>query len=159
MVWKEGKINGVEVKAVVKHSDNRGWLVEVFRCDEVPENILPKMGYISVTHPGVSRGPHEHRKQTDIFGFIGPGNFRLTLWDNRKESSSYGVMQKIEVGDKNPVVVTVPPGIVHGYTNISSVDAMVLNFPDSLYAGKGKKEPVDEIRYEGAKNSPFILNG
>jgi len=24
----------------------------------------------------------------------------------------------------------------------------VFNFPDRLYAGKGKKEPVDEIRHE-----------
>ena len=44
--------------------------------------------------------------------------------------------------------MTVPPGVVHAYRNVGSSDAFVLNFPDKLYAGWGKKEPVDEIRHE-----------
>jgi dTDP-4-dehydrorhamnose 3,5-epimerase len=36
---------------------------------------------------------------------------------------------------------------------------MVLNFPNRLFAGRGKKLPVDEIRYEDAKDTPFVMNG
>jgi len=117
------------------------------------------MGYVSATRPGISRGPHEHRNQIDTFGFIGPGSFRFKLWDNRKGSPTYGVMQVMVVGEENPVVITIPPGIVHGYTNISSCDAMVLNFPNQLYAGKGRNQPVDEIRYENAEFTPFTMEG
>jgi dTDP-4-dehydrorhamnose 3,5-epimerase len=52
------------------------------------------------------------------------------------------------------VAVVVPPGVVHGYKNVGSADAFVLNFPNQLYAGTGKTEPVDEIRHEEIE-SPF----
>jgi dTDP-4-dehydrorhamnose 3,5-epimerase len=158
MIWKEGKIDGVRIGPVKKNVDQRGWLAEIFRADEMPESEMPVMGYISVTKPGVARGPHEHREQTDTFGFIGPGSLRVMLWDNRKTSSTYGTMQTIDVGDVNPVIVMVPPGVVHGYTNILTTDAMVLNFPNRLFAGRGKKQPVDEIRYEDVKDTPFVMN-
>lgn len=159
MFWKKGKIKGVAIKPIVKHADKRGWLVEIFRSDEMSKRMLPAMGYVSVTKPGVARGPHEHVKQTDIFCFVGPGNFRVMLWDNRKKSGTYGTKQVLDVGESNPVVMTVPPGIVHGYRNISRNDAMMFNIPNRLFAGKGKKQPVDEIRHENNKNSPFIMDG
>jgi dTDP-4-dehydrorhamnose 3,5-epimerase len=158
MIWKEGKIGGVEIRPAERHIDQRGWLVEIFRSDEISKARMPVMGYVSMTRPGVTRGPHEHREQTDVFGFVGPGSLRIKLWDNRKNSPTYGTMQTVDVGEVNPVIVTVPPGIVHCYKNISSTDAMVLNFPDRLFAGKDKKQPVDEIRYENAENTPFLMN-
>jgi dTDP-4-dehydrorhamnose 3,5-epimerase len=82
---------------------------------------------------------------------------KLILWDNRKDSKTYGRKETIIVGETNPVVVIVPPGLVHGYVNISDKDAMVLNFPDKLYKGTNKAEAVDEIRYEEDKNSPFRM--
>jgi dTDP-4-dehydrorhamnose 3,5-epimerase len=53
--------------------------------------------------------------------------------------------------------VVVPPGVVHGYKNISDRDGMVLNYPDKLYKGWGKKEEVDEIRHED-KEDEFYLD-
>jgi dTDP-4-dehydrorhamnose 3,5-epimerase len=35
---------------------------------------------------------------------------------------------------------------------------MVVNFPNRLFAGWGKKEPVDEVRHEDDPNSPFQLD-
>jgi dTDP-4-dehydrorhamnose 3,5-epimerase len=55
------------------------------------------------------------------------------------------------------MVVTVPPGVVHGYTNVSDEDAWVVNFPNRLYAGAGKREPVDEIRHEEASGHRFPM--
>lgn len=159
MTWKDGTIAGVEIKPAVKHSDARGWLVEIFRHDELSEETVPVMGYISVTHPGIARGPHEHREQTDVFGFVGFGSLRLKMWDNRVQSSTYGTMQTLDVGEVNPVIVTVPPGVVHGYINVFSTEAMVLNFPNRLFAGRGKKQPVDEIRHENIEGTPFVMHG
>jgi dTDP-4-dehydrorhamnose 3,5-epimerase len=62
------------------------------------------------------------------------------------------VKEVYEVGENNPVFVIVPPGVVHAYQNIGAADAFVLNFPDRLYAGRGRKEPVDEIRYEDVES-------
>lgn len=157
--WSKGKIDGVIIKPLVKYPDRRGFLCETFRLDELPPGLKPVMSYISYTEPGITRGPHEHTEQTDIFSFVGPGNFLLKLWDNRKGSSTYLNFMEIFAGRDNPITVVIPPGVVHGYKNISVAErGMVLNFPDRLYMGWGKKEAVDEIRHEDEKNSPFQMD-
>jgi dTDP-4-dehydrorhamnose 3,5-epimerase len=115
------------------------------------------MCYVSETLPGVTRGPHEHVEQTDFFAFFGPGDLKLHLWDHRSNSPTYRCKMIIPVGVSNPTVVIVPPGVVHAYQCVSEVPALVLNAPNKLYAGKGKKEKVDEIRQENITDSPFVL--
>ena len=158
MEFKKGEIEGVVIDKLIKFSDERGFLVETFRMDNLPDNLQPVMSYVSYTRPGIARGPHEHIKQTDIFCFMGPCNFKIKLWDNRKESKTYRWCMEIVGGKDNPIRVVVPPGVVHGYKNISKeVDGMVLNYPDKLYRGWDKKEEVDEIRHED-KEDEFYLD-
>ena len=156
MKLKKGDIEGIIIKKLTKSTDERGYLVETFREDTFPDRLRPAMSYVSFTKPGIARGPHEHRKQTDIFCFIGPGNFEIKLWDNRKESSTYGKFIEITGGKDNLITVVVPPGVVHGYRNISKENGMVLNFPDQLYKGWGKKEEVDEIRHEDREDEFYL---
>lgn len=150
----QSDIPGVLIKPLARYQDARGWLTELFRDDELPDDFRPVMSYLSVTHPDVARGPHEHVDQTDGFAFI-DGKYRLYLWDNRGDASKE--LHTYEVGTDNPVLVLVPPGVVHAYKNIGDRDAFVLNFPNQLYAGKGKKEPVDEVRHESDPDSPFKI--
>ena len=147
-------IDGVIVVPLKKFSDSRGWLTELFRKDELPSGFTPAMSYISVTLPGVARGPHEHHTQSDGFAFIS-GDFDLYLWENRPEKPLNSCI--LRVGESNPLFVIVPPGVVHAYKNSGPCDAFVLNFPDTLYAGQNKSEPVDEIRHEDDHNSRFKL--
>ncbi|MDO8260760.1 MAG: dTDP-4-dehydrorhamnose 3,5-epimerase family protein [Candidatus Magasanikbacteria bacterium] len=148
-------IDGVVVKKLQKFTDERGWLTEIYRDDEI--DYKPVMSYVSVTKPGVARGPHEHRDQSDCFVFIGPGDFRLYLWDNRKDSDTHEMEMRIRVGENNPTMVIIPPGVVHGYKCISKGDAYCINLPDRLYKGEEKKDEVDEIRWEQDENSPFKI--
>jgi dTDP-4-dehydrorhamnose 3,5-epimerase len=146
-------IEGVVLRPLRRHTDARGWLMELVREDELPDGYVPAMAYISVTLPGVVRGPHEHRRQSDGFCFVA-GHFRLTLWENRP-----GRPRRCEVHDVgagNPAFVLVPAGVVHAYENAGAEEAYVLNFPDRLYAGRGRCEPVDEIRHEDI-DSPFKI--
>jgi dTDP-4-dehydrorhamnose 3,5-epimerase len=151
-------IDGVAVKPLKKFVDERGWLCELYRDDELGGVPRPGMSYISVTQPGVARGPHEHVHQTDWFCFIGPSNFKVRLWDNRKDSSTTGEVMTFFAGLDNPLVVIVPPGVVHGYKNVGTEPGTVINFPDKLYMGPGKKEPVDEIRHEADTDSSFKMD-
>jgi len=158
MQFKRGEIKGVIVEKLTKFSDERGFLVETFRVDRLPDNLQPVMSYVSHTRPGIARGPHEHLKQTDIFCFMGPGNFKIMLWDNRKESSTYGNCRELKGGKDNPISLVVPPGVVHGNKNIAKDEAgMVINYPDKLYQGWDKKEEADEIRHED-KEDEFYLD-
>lgn len=149
--------HGVVFQELKRHEDGRGWLIELFRNDEVPSGHEPVMAYMSQTLPGVSRGPHEHVDQSDLFGFFGPGDFRLYLWDARPESPTFGQRTTRVVGQSNPQSVIVPPGVVHAYKNISLHPGIVFNAPNRLYAGPGKSEPVDEIRHEEADGSEYQL--
>jgi dTDP-4-dehydrorhamnose 3,5-epimerase len=148
-------IKDVVVTQLNKYKDERGWLCEIFREDEL--NYKVPMSYISETKPGVSRGPHEHKEQSDLFAFIGPGKFKLYLWDNRKDSETYQEKMEIEGGEDNLISVIVPPGVVHGYKCISEKAAWCINLPNKLYKGKNKNEEIDEIRWEENSDSPFII--
>lgn len=157
-MFREALIEGVVITPLEVRADGRGWLAELFRADELEPEHRPAMAYASQTLPGQSRGPHEHRHQTDCFVFVGPGTFRLYLWDARKDSATYRNHQKLVVGETNRVRVLVPPGVVHAYKNISDVPAMVVNWPNRLYAGPGRREEVDEMRYEAREDSPYVLD-
>lgn len=156
--FRSGKIHDVTVKPLKKHLDERGWLAELFRSDEIGEDVMPAMAYASMTLPGVSRGPHEHTEQTDCFCFIGPSNFKIYLWDRRIDSPSRGIRQVLFAGMDAPAMVLVPPGVVHAYKNIGTESGLVFNAPNRLYAGQGKTEPVDEIRHEDLDGSPYRLD-
>lgn len=148
-LFREGTILGVVVTALAAHRDGRGSLTETFRLDELPDGVRPVMGYVSLTEPGASRGPHEHREQTDVFAFLGPGTFLVALWDDRPGSSTRGCKMVLHAGPSNPLRIVIPPGVVHAYRNLSSLHpGVVHNFPDRLYAGWGRAESVDELRHE-----------
>ncbi len=151
-------IEGVIIKELQAYEDRRGWLIELFRHDELPPVYHPVMGYVSMTRPGVARGPHEHIGQADLFCFVGPSTFRLYLWDNRADSPSHGVKCVLEFGQDRPAMVIIPPGVVHAYRNVGPIDGLVFNAANRLYAGEGRSQPVDEIRHEDDPSSPFKLD-
>jgi len=148
-------IHGVIIKPLIKNNDDRGSLTEIFRRDEL--DFDPLMSYVSLTNPGVVRGPHEHAAQSDCFVFLGPGSFSLHLWDRREKSPTNGEAMVIEVGENNPSLVIVPPGVVHGYKCISEIPALSINLPDKLYKGINKAQEVDEIRWEKDPESPYKI--
>ena len=156
--FRDGPIDGVRFKPLSPHQDHRGWLIELYREDELPPNERPMMAYVSETLPGVARGPHEHVDQTDYFAFVGPGEFLLYLWDARPDSPTRGHRMKVAVGQSNRQCVIVPPGVVHAYKNIGAVAGWVFNAPNRLYAGPDKRGPVDEIRHEDQAESPYRLD-
>ncbi|MBL7995669.1 dTDP-4-dehydrorhamnose 3,5-epimerase family protein [bacterium] len=157
-MFKDGSIEGVIVNDLKKISDRRGWLMELFRHDELAENDYPAMAYISMTEPGIARGPHEHEEQSDLFCFLGPSDFKLYLWDNRKNSPTYLFKTTLVLGESKPASVIIPPGVAHGYKNVGNKEGMVFNCANRLYAGKNKKERVDEIRHEEDPDTPFKLD-
>jgi dTDP-4-dehydrorhamnose 3,5-epimerase len=154
----DGEVNGVVIRPLRVFHDSRGWLVELFRQDEVVQEWWPVMTYVSQTMPGVTRGPHEHVDQTDGFAFLGPSDFKLFLWDIRASSTTRGRRTVVVLGVSNPTAVWIPPGVVHAYRNIGEVPGLVFNAPNRLYAGWGKKGSVDEIRHEEARLSIFPMD-
>lgn len=153
MTHPETGIDDVILRELRQFTDARGWLAEIYRADEYDHQ--PAMAYISQTLPGVARGPHEHRLQTDLFIFAGPGAFTVYLYDNRPESPTHRASFSATFGADRQALLIVPPRVVHAYRCVSDAEGLVINLPDKLFAGPGKKQPVDEIRHEDDPESPF----
>lgn len=159
MSFKDADIEGVVVRPLKIFTDERGWLSELFRSDELEAEFFPAMSYISVTNPGVQRGPHEHVDQADYFCFIAGGTFRMGLWDNRPDSPTYMNRMIFDVGEGNPASVLVPKGVVHTYKNISEVPGVVINCPNRLFMGENRASEIDEIRHENDPDTPYRMDG
>ena len=157
-MFKDGNIEGVVVRHLKKYTDGRGWLIELYREDELDPEFHPVMSYISTTNPGIARGPHEHVDQADLFGFIGPSTFKIYLWDYRKNSPTFMNKMVFLAGKDKPTAVLVPCGVVHAYMNVGNQPGMVTNYPNRLFAGKGRKDQVDEIRHENDPNTIFKID-
>lgn len=151
--FKDALIAGVVQRPLIRRKDERGYLIELFRMDNLGQEVWPVMAYLSLTYPGVTRGPHEHRDQTDYFAFTS-SMFRIYLWDLRKDSLTYGNRMIFLAGGGMEMAVIVPPGVVHGYKCVGDVAGLVFNAPNSLFMGADRLEPVDEIRHESDPTSP-----
>ena len=133
-------ISGVITKPLKVIPDERGWLMEMLRDDDP---FFQRFGqvYLTVVYPEVVKGWHYHKKQTDHFVFV-KGMAKVVLFDNREGSSTRGEVNEFFMGEKNPILVTIPPGVVHGMKGIGTEPAMLVNVPTELY----KYDKPDEYR-------------
>ena len=133
-------IEGVVIRKLSPIMDERGYLQECFRSDW---STYKKFGqvYITVAFPKVVKAWHCHKIQTDNMCCI-IGNGKLVLYDGRKDSVTYKLLNEIFFGELNPILVTIPPNIWHGFKAMSNKKIMVLNCPTELY----NYENPDEYR-------------
>lgn len=148
---KASEIVGVIIEPLVRHSDDRGNLVELLTSRTGPvENFVHS--YLVTASPGSVRAWVYHKIQHDRLHFT-TGLFKIVLYDIRKDSPSYGKLQVIEAGFDNPIRMTIPPYVVHGVCNIGETDASFINMPTQLYDLNNPDKyrihhPSPEIPYE-----------
>ena len=146
---------GVRVEALPVFRDDRGSLHELFRVDEIPAGFKPLMACSSWSHPGVTRGPHQHVGQDDYFTFAGPSDFMVYLWDDRPGAAGAAKGWFIPTGEQAPTRIHVPRGVVHAYRNTGKAFGLVVTVTSLLFKGEGRCDPVDEIRHELNPQSPY----
>jgi len=137
---KEQRVNkriivGVEIKELKLIPDSRGFLMEFLRNDDdVFYNADLPFGqaYVTTCYPGVVKGWHAHRHQHDRFGCI-YGMAKLVLYDDRRESPTYKVINEFVVGHLRPRLIVIPPGVQHGFAAVGDQTAVMLNIPTRVY--------------------------
>ncbi len=124
-------IEGVRVKPLRMIPDERGRLMELLRADD---EIFIKFGqvYMTTVYPGVVKAWHYHKKQYDNFVAV-RGMIKLVLYDPREDSPTRGEINEFFLGDWNPQLVQIPPGVYHGFKCISETEAIVINIPTEVY--------------------------
>ena len=124
-------IDGVCTKKLRIIPDERGWLMEMLRCDD---GVFKKFGqvYLSTVYPGVVKGWHYHKIQTDNFTVV-KGMAKVVLYDGREDSSTYGEVNEFFMGERNPILLVIPPLVLHGMKGIGTEPAYLINCPTEPY--------------------------
>jgi dTDP-4-dehydrorhamnose 3,5-epimerase len=124
-------IEGVRIKQLTTHSDERGRLFEVLRNDD---EIFDAFGqaYITTAYPGVVKAWHMHKRQADNMCVV-CGDVKFVLFDPRDDSSTKGEINEFFLGSDNRLLLRIPAGVYHGFKNIGVAEAIVLNIPTNTY--------------------------
>ncbi|MBO0731936.1 MAG: dTDP-4-dehydrorhamnose 3,5-epimerase family protein [Acidimicrobiaceae bacterium] len=135
-------IQGVEVKQLVTHSDERGFFREVIRETDEFFGHFGQWSH-SLMYAGTAKAWHIHQRQTDWWYVIGA--LKVALHDMRQSSPTCGSTQELFMGDQyGSVCLKIPPGVAHG--------CRALELTHLLYVTSNVYDPSDEgrIRHDDA---------
>lgn len=143
-----GAIDGVVVKKLLRHPDDRGFFQEILRDDD---QLLRNFGQasLSMSYPGVIKAFHYHERQDDLW-FFPVGSAQVVLYDQRRNSPTYQVTQVLYPSEMNPILIVIPVGVVHGYRVLGNTPAMIVYFTTESY------RPADPDEKRLAWNDPDI---
>jgi dTDP-4-dehydrorhamnose 3,5-epimerase len=124
-------IDGVEARRGRVLPDERGRLGEIMRADDP---WFEKFGqvYFTTTYPGVVKAWHYHKKQTDHF-YVIKGTVKVALYDQRKDSPTYGAVNQLYLGEHCPGLLRIPPGVQHGWMCVGQTEAYIINVVSEMY--------------------------
>jgi len=124
-------IEGVKIKQLAPHPDERGCLTEILRSDD---EMFEQFGqiYVSLNYPGVIRAWHYHKKQDDLWACV-KGMIKAVLYDLREDSPTKGQVQEVFMGEQSPILLKIPVGVAHGYKTIGVEPSLLVNLPTEPY--------------------------
>jgi len=125
-----------KIKELEIHSDNRGWLVELLKANELEKPV--KQLHIASIKPGCVRGNHYHSKRMEWF-FIVAGKAELSLQDIKTKEKIH-----FKLSPKEPKVITIFPYIAHAVKNIGKEIVYLVSAQSDIY---NPRKP-DAFRWE-----------
>lgn len=132
-------IEGVEVKDLVGHGDDRQVFREVIRASDsfFPEGF-GQLSY-ALMNPGTAKAWHVHQHQVDWW-YVPTGALKLALYDTRESSATHGELEEFLLGPEHGhKVVRIPPGVAHGCRVLGGVTQL-------FYVTSNEYDPADEGR-------------
>ncbi|OGC11363.1 dTDP-4-dehydrorhamnose 3,5-epimerase [candidate division WOR-1 bacterium RIFOXYA12_FULL_52_29] len=137
-------IEGVKIIPLKKIPDERGMILHMLRTTDPHFEKFGEV-YFSVAYPGVIKGWHLHTKQTQFYAVIS-GMIKLVMYDERKDSKTYGELMEIFTGEDNYQLIRIPVGVVNGYKTIGVKPAIVANCATEPH------EQNEMLRYDPLKS-------
>jgi dTDP-4-dehydrorhamnose 3,5-epimerase len=133
-------IEGVITKQLKVIPDSRGWLMEMMRADDPFFREFGQV-YVTTCYPGAVKAWHYHLEQTDHWVVVS-GDAQVALYDRRPGSPTEGELAEFYMGERNPILLVIPAGLLHGFAAVGGKPATVMNVPDKMY----DREHPDEYR-------------
>jgi len=112
-------IQGVLLKDLVTHTDERGFFREIIRgTDDFFSEGFGQWSH-SLMYTDVAKAWHIHKKQVDWW-YVVVGVLKVALHDTRPDSSSHQETMEFLMGENQTArVLRIPPGVAHGCKCIS----------------------------------------
>lgn len=133
----EARIEGVEVRDLVRHVDDGGSLVELARLDGGALKTRPgfrvrQVNY-SILEPGTIKAFHLHLRQSELW-FAAPGARLLVgLLDARRDSPTRRAVMRFVLGDGRSALLHIPAGVAHGVSNPGERPAALVYLADQEF--------------------------
>jgi len=125
---------GISICVLDKHTDNRGVLIEIIKKFGTNSDI--RQVYVATSTPGQVRGNHYHKEKTEWL-FVIKGECRL-VWDCDDQIGK----KELALSYLVPVLVRVPPYVVHAILNTGPEESYLLIISDRAY------DPASPDTYE-----------
>ena len=144
-----GEIQGVFVELRKKIADERGTILHGVRADQL-RNPFGEV-YFKKLYPGVINGWHVH--ETLLLNYVCiHGMIKLVLFDMRKNSSTFGVVQELFIGEDNHCMVHIPAGVANGSKGMTTPFSIMCNVASHAHDSSIKYQRIDpssvEIPYD-----------
>ena len=133
-------IEGVEFQPLLTRCDDRGYLIEILRKSDASFTKFGQVYLVGDLTRGTIRAFHKHEILIDWF-FISHGAAKFALIDDREKSPTYKEQNTFVMGSRNPHLLTVPPGVFHGWMALED-DTQLISVASELY----NPEKPDEVR-------------
>ena len=150
-------INGVIIKELISHTDERGFFRELIRVtDEFFGEGFGQWSH-SKMYRDVIKAWHIHQKQVDWW-YVPIGALKVVLHDLRAESPTRGQTMELFLGEQyGDKVLKIPPGVAHG-CKVLSGEVHLFYITSNTYnpADEGRMAHDDPvIGYDWLKRTPI----
>jgi dTDP-4-dehydrorhamnose 3,5-epimerase len=125
-------IAGAHLFPLTAHEDERGSLTETFRREWVAGGSEVVQANLSRSRPGVLRGLHWHREQSDHWCVLA-GVAHVALVDLREGSPTRLARFERRIDAGEPVALAIPPGVAHGF--FAETEVLLQYLVDAPYTG------------------------
>ena len=118
-------INGVSLRELMVFENDLGGVKHMLKKQWPEFNSFGEV-YFSTINAGIVKGWKKHDKT--ILNFAVPlGNVKVIIYDSNENSSSFGKVQEIELGEKNHILLTIPPNVWYSFAALNNDKAMICN--------------------------------
>lgn len=140
-------IDGVKIKDLRVFNDTPdldqpevkpGIFMEVLRESDGLMSKFAQSNF-SIAYEETIKAFHWHKKQDDLW-FIASGKAAIVLYDQRKDSPTFGKTQVINAGTDDYKLVLIPMGVAHGYKVLSKEPCLLFYHVTNEYNPKNLDE-------------------
>lgn len=151
--WQPTEIEGVLRRQLPAHSDERGYLRELWRASWSPAAAGGPFAQANLSHSaaGVLRGLHFHLRQDDLW-IVVRGRAYVAVVDLRARLAGAGdtpaLTMELAAGD----AIYIPDGVAHGFWALEELDLLYLvtnEYDGSDELGFAWNDPAAAIAWPG----------